>query len=221
MWRDYDIPKKYKILGNFIKSENTDYEYRFWTDHECVELLEKKYFFLLDIVKNCKNRGERSDIFRYCILHSQGGVYLDLDYKCFEKLNSIKELSNVDLFLCYDDELSFEPVGLKNVIANCFMAATPNSLFFEKVIKSLKTEMLHKIFLSNKALFTDEVDITLSKTGPLLITNVFNTYKNLLKNYYIGTNFKFINRSKIFPDQFGAHLCYHSWFTPKVEESRY
>ena len=46
MWRDYDIPKKYKILGNYIKKENEDYKYYFWTDDTCVNLVKQNYPFL-------------------------------------------------------------------------------------------------------------------------------------------------------------------------------
>lgn len=211
-WKDYSIPEKYKILSDEVKNLNQDFEYRFWTDDDCLKLLKSDYPKMLNKLSTCSNNGEKADIFRYCILHKFGGVYLDLDYQCFRKLSEVSELNQIDLFLCYDDELSFKYVGLHNVITNSIMGCAPGSYFFEKVLKSLESESFHKIYLRRVNGSISKIDITLSRTGPILVTNVYNAFKTNLKSVYIGPNYKFVNRHRIIKEQFGSHKCYHSWF---------
>lgn len=80
IWLGSPLPKQYKKYQKSWRHHHPDWEYKLWTDAdvEAFQLHNKKLF------DEAKNYGEKSDIFRYEILHRYGGVYIDTDIECLK-----------------------------------------------------------------------------------------------------------------------------------------
>src|SRR5579883_1265559 len=104
------------------------YNYKFHTDEDINQLIEKKFPQYWEKYKNFNYNIERVDFWRYAVLYSEGGVYADLDafpLKDFTELKSnTKNLNNKSIIL------GLEPVeharaynGTEFLICNAFMIA--------------------------------------------------------------------------------------------------
>lgn len=82
---DGDIPPLYQNYLNECKKLHPDWEFKFWSDKE-VRALGLEYQDLYDKMRNYSGR---SDIARYEILYRFGGVYRDLDVKCFRPIDDL------------------------------------------------------------------------------------------------------------------------------------
>jgi len=82
---DGDIPPLYQNYLNECKKLHPDWEFKFWTDKQ-IRALSLEYQELYDKMRNYSGR---SDIARYEILYRFGGVYRDLDVKCFRPIDDL------------------------------------------------------------------------------------------------------------------------------------
>jgi len=82
---DGDIPPLYRNYLNECKKLHPDWEFKFWNDKE-IRTLKLEYQDLYDKMRNYSGR---SDIARYEILYRFGGVYRDLDAKCFRPIDDL------------------------------------------------------------------------------------------------------------------------------------
>ena len=90
-------------------AHHPDWTFNFWTDRTrlvpCermqLRLLEDFEFeFLKEKYEESKNWGEKSDIWRYEILHAEGGVYIDHDAKCLRPFHGLH--TGYDFYACLE-----------------------------------------------------------------------------------------------------------------------
>jgi len=80
-----NIPPLYQHYLDECKKLHPDWEFKFWSDKDIDELgLEYR-----DIYDKARNYSSRSDIARYEILYRFGGVYRDMDVKCFRPIDDL------------------------------------------------------------------------------------------------------------------------------------
>jgi len=88
VWIGSELPVKYfRLIRSFI-DQHPDWEYKLWTDKD-VESFGMINKALFDAVEN---KGLKSDIFRYEIVHRYGGIYLDTDFKCIKPFDDLMYL---------------------------------------------------------------------------------------------------------------------------------
>ncbi|CAF3108642.1 unnamed protein product, partial [Rotaria sp. Silwood2] len=77
-----------------------NYKIRLWTDEDIDELIsEDHYKNLYNIYKEYPYSIQRADLSRLIILHSQGGIYADLDvFPCSKQIENIR-LSNASFII--------------------------------------------------------------------------------------------------------------------------
>lgn len=79
---------------NNIKNLNLEYEYQFFSDDDCVQFIQN--FFgndILNVYFNIRTLQHRADLFRYCLLYTYGGVYMDIDIQLLFPIDDIINLS--------------------------------------------------------------------------------------------------------------------------------
>jgi len=80
-----DIPPLYQHYLNECKKLHPDWEFKIWYEKDIDELgLQNK-----DIYDKARSYVGRSDIARYEILYRFGGVYRDMDVKCFRPIDDL------------------------------------------------------------------------------------------------------------------------------------
>ena len=95
---DIDHDKKYFEFRN----KNLEFNYYFFDDIEMDRYMEKNWGHrkIYKIYKDSIYGASKADIWRYCILHEFGGVYLDFDSSIEFSLNSIP--SDVDELISFE-----------------------------------------------------------------------------------------------------------------------
>jgi mannosyltransferase OCH1-like enzyme len=123
---------------------------------------------------------QRIDFAKYVILYAYGGIYIDMDVKCLQSLDTIYKKhpdKNVILSLCpynFLHSLSLGLVGLRlneNLINNGVIACTPRHSFLLNIIRQAETNRptVFKAVSSFLHIFYT--------TGPVMVTHAFRNTK--------------------------------------------
>lgn len=205
-WKTYSIPENCLQFQSTIKKHFPEWEYKLWTDDQCNELIQNNYKFLLPALSAVTNNAEKADIYRYCIVHSQGGLYLDIDYEVHKPFNI--DFDIIDLFIAEESEKIRKEFRISEMYSNAIFAASKNNSFLYKVLKNLASYRFYSLYKClNKKGSLDLVEDTLYKTGPLLLTNVYKIIKPI--NTFVGKNNEFVESES--EKKYGTHHCYCSW----------
>ncbi|MCH1430090.1 MAG: hypothetical protein L7U87_04940 [Chlamydiales bacterium] len=137
--KDNEIPDSYKkSWRESWKKKMPSWKVKVWYKEDVEELLRKKY---PEVLKKYESFGIpvcKADIARLAILHSEGGVYVDLDFACLIPINNWIKNKNA-LFIAYEPE-NIKTTFIKNsIIGSC--AGHP---YFLKTLESLKASPIPK-----------------------------------------------------------------------------
>lgn len=165
-----DIPKVIMQTGPTMESErdgaqewktlNPEYKYVFFDNKKCRAFINEHFDpEVLKAFDKLKPGAFKSDLFRYCYLYKEGGVYADLDMAPNVSLNQIL-LSGYDMITVSD---------ILNVgVFQAFMACVPNISLFLDVIDMI-------VYYSDNNIYTND---SLCITGPCIWKVLFNLYKS-------------------------------------------
>lgn len=160
-WKDTHVPEKWKKAQKSCIDHHDDYEYKLWTDAEGLELIKTEYPWFLKTYMAYPYDIQRVDAVRYFILHKYGGIYIDLDVGCNQKLDFMRDAD-------FTAPLTY-PVGISNDI----MSSVPGSRFLDRAI--------HRLEFWNHWLFIKYIQVMFG-TGPMFLTCQFATGKSLVTN---------------------------------------
>lgn len=201
-WKTSEIPDKWKAADTACKQILSDYTHRLWTDDEMESFVKTEYPDFYPTYKAYKYHIQRCDVFRLLVLYKYGGIYMDLDVVCKQRLDN---LLNYDLVLARSN-------NIKTVFANLFFMASPNNPFIGYCIQQLPK---HVQSYSNSGKHFH----VMYSTGPMFITKMVNEYnlKNI-PNAYVMTNQEFAgdcnacNKNKCKGGIYFSHIEGNSWF---------
>ena len=152
-----DILDVNQYMIDSFEKHNPDWELVYYDDNAVERWFERSIYY--DAYKKLKNKGERTDFFRYCYLWENGGVYVDADIYCNKPLDEwiTGQRFICGLEACVDkDNKFFENIGVntndnKVSVANWFIAAAPKAAPLNKIIDDI---------------INNPVDGVLQNTGP-------------------------------------------------------
>ena len=82
-WHTKDLPQKMKERVEQLKSQNPRFEHYLFDDNDCREFI--KTHFSIDVL-NAYDRlipaAYKADLWRYCVLYINGGIYMDIKLTC-------------------------------------------------------------------------------------------------------------------------------------------
>jgi len=116
IWFNGEIPPLYQNYLNECKKLHPDWEFKIWNEKNIKELsLENQ-----DLYDKTRNYAGRSDIVRYEILYRFGGVYRDMDVKCFNPIDDLNHKYNFFISIDPPSEL-FEGNFFKTKSSHSFI----------------------------------------------------------------------------------------------------
>jgi mannosyltransferase OCH1-like enzyme len=156
---------------NLWRKLNPDYNYYYFTSLECREFMKKhfgknskfKKYKIYEAYDKLIPGAYKADLWRYCVLYIYGGVYTDSRTIPLVPLTQIIDKDNE--FVTAKDRLDF---GLWQG----FLCSKPNSLLLKSLIIKI-SKIIHE---------SDYRKGTLDITGPMIINEVFQSFKNKI-NY--------------------------------------
>lgn len=140
------LPEKIRNIVDDLKSNNPDWEYRFYDDKQCELYILENYGEEMFGVYNSINSAygaAKADLFRYLLLYKEGGAYFDIKSTCTVPLSEVIRPDDEFLISNWPNESGeFKGAGLKIELRNIpggeyqqwYIIAMPYSPFLKEVI---------------------------------------------------------------------------------------
>jgi mannosyltransferase OCH1-like enzyme len=174
-WHSKQIPPSMFNAIRKIRKCNPNFNYFLFDDDDCRKFI-KRHFKpdVLNAYDSLIPGAYKADLWRYCILFINGGIYLDIKYEPF---NGFKFIN-----LCESEHLVLDADGVG--IYNALMVCKPRNQMLFKAIRQIVENVKNKYYGS----------CFLSPTGPRLLPNFISMNDPIidLTHTYIDTT-KFIN----------------------------
>ncbi|HLW73333.1 MAG TPA: glycosyltransferase [Candidatus Babeliales bacterium] len=163
IWLGSPVPESFKSLQqSWIECHlGRDWRYKLWTDEDVaqMELYNQQFYDETD------NYGVKSDILRWEILYTYGGVYVDMDYECLHALD--------DFHYTYDFYTALQPLDTLFVqLGAALFGSRPGHPILQHCIETIKNDWHFKG--------------APTKTGPVHFTKSFYTCAGMNDNIDIA-----------------------------------
>ena len=141
---------KNKYMIEFLE-KNTDFKYEFYDDDMCEEFIKNNFDNRTLTAFQKLNKGAaKADLWRYCVMYKNGGVYLDLDSSIHINLDEI--INKYNNYILYDSS---------NNLVQWIMMYSPNNKLLKKTIE-MSVDRIHN----------NEENIFIA-TGPQVLSDAF------------------------------------------------
>lgn len=152
------------------RNSNPEYEHYFFDADDRLAFIKQNFDqevvnAYLDLIPGAF----KADLWRYCVLYIEGGVYADADMICTNPLINWIEPHD-DLIITRDDPMSTE------WLANGFIASVPRNPVFKQIIDQIVDNVKHKRVLSY-----------LNITGPELFGRIARDFFQLNGSWNLGS----------------------------------
>lgn len=82
-WHTKDIPPKMKLCVERLKKENPEFEHHLYDINDCREFIKMNFSKdVLNAYDSLVPIAYKADLWRYCVMYKNGGVYIDIKYQC-------------------------------------------------------------------------------------------------------------------------------------------
>lgn len=184
-WKTAQVPEEWRTCVESWKRFNPNWTYHLWTDEEGRRFVADHYPEFLNHYDGYSYNIQRADALRYLVLHTYGGVYVDLDFECLRSIDEL--LDGKTMAVGIEPERHAQWNGREWLLSNAFMASLPKHPFLSKLISAMKA-------IDPQITFHEEV---LKTTGPILLTDVAAQYLGrdlfIIKDHVL---FPFISESQ-------------------------
>jgi len=215
IWLGCPFPEKYKILTDIWKAKHPDWTFFLWTEKEIEEFgLTNKWMY-----DNMKNPSAKSDVVRYEIAYSYGGIYVDTDFYCCKNFD---ELLYLDFFCgiigSYDGSLINSETCLAPSIFACSQGNELVGQIIRNIgkIKTVPRSIPEIMTLTGPEMFSRKIIEELDKRpmSILLPPNYLFPFpavqRETIRNMSIPEMENALSHY-IYPETYAIHLWYCSW----------
>lgn len=184
-WHTKDLPPLMKNAVNKIIYNNPRFNYQLFDDDDCRNFIKDNFdSSVLNAFDSLIPGAYKADLWRYCILYKNGGVYLDIKYAPVNGFKFINLMEKEHWVLDMD----------KNGIYNALIVCKPNNEILLRAINKVVENVKNRFYGSN----------CLHPTGPIMLAEFFTqSDKNNFDMYHdiyqsIENRFVFFNGYIIF-----------------------
>ena len=154
-WHSNMVPPKMKDNINNLIKNNPEFDYYLYSDEACKKYIKENYSEeVLKAFNALKPGAYKSDLWRYCVLYREGGVYLDIKYNSLRPLVDI--ISESQYMFVKDKDWSEDR---SNCFYNGVMITPPNNPMLKECINEIVINTTFKQYNEN------DLDVT----GPCLL----------------------------------------------------
>jgi glycosyltransferase involved in cell wall biosynthesis len=167
--RDKLTPQMVKAMRTW-EDMNPEWGYELFDNDECVGFIAQH--FNTDTLKAFNNLipgAFKADLFRYCYLYINGGVYSDIDNICLVPLNDF--LRDNDTFVSVKDRM----ISGQNLIYNAFIAVEKNHPALKKAIDLTVHNAVNSLYPNSGNIWIDILDVS----GPKCLATALDSCKGI------------------------------------------
>ena len=203
-WYTKILPPKMLQTINSIKLNNPCFTHYLYDDNECREFIKTHFDInILNAFDKLIPGAYKADLWRYCVLYINGGIYLDVKYKPVKNFKLIN-LTEKEHFVIDRDNYG---------IYNALMVTVPKNNYLLTAIKMIVQNVNSNFYGSN----------CLEPTGPHLLAKIIPNNSNLLDmrhDFYENMNNRYIiyNNFLIFKS-YNEYIQEHGTYSKKAHYS--
>ncbi len=158
LWKDENIPRKWRSSHAQNRRIFADWEHILWTDQAMDDYVRENHPDFYPIYTGFNRHIMRVDVFRYILMHDIGGIYCDMDFEFIRPY----DFSKARLVLSKERDIDFGDNW--SSVANYFFASEKGYPLWNHCLVNLKENP------PTTVLYTDVVDAT----GPDFLTRIYN-----------------------------------------------
>lgn len=168
-WKSADLPPSARAFAEGWRRHNPDMAYRLFDDDACAALMRDAFPEHLDRYLQLPYPVMRADVFRYAVIHRDGGLYADIDMECTRPVGDLLS-GAAGTLLATEARLTERrqaELGYPRPyqIANCIFAGRAGAPFFKAAVD-------RAMALCAARATIDRGDIE-DLTGPRMLTRLF------------------------------------------------
>lgn len=153
-WCSKDMPPGMQSCVEKIKKLNPEFKYNFYDDNACRNYIKRNFDEnIFQAYENIIPAAYKADLWRYCILYKEGGIYLDIKY---EPYNGFKFINLTDKERW---ALDWDRIGVYNAI----LISIPKNPILLKAINQIVSNVKENFYGNG----------CLEPTGPRLLSKFF------------------------------------------------
>jgi len=155
-WHTKDLPEKMVKTINLIKNLNPRFNHYLFDDDDCREFIKNNFEpNVLHTFDSLIPGAYKADLWRYCVLYKNGGIYLDIKYRPLNNFRFITMTESEHWVLDAD----------KNGVYNALMVCKPKNEILLKAINKIIENVKNKFYGNS----------SLEPTGPHLLASFFSS----------------------------------------------
>jgi mannosyltransferase OCH1-like enzyme len=163
-WQTKVLPEKMRLRVEQLKQMNPKFRHYLFDDDDCKDFIKKNFEKDVFMAYNALVPGAyKADLWRYCVLYKNGGIYLDIKFGCINNFRLI-ELTEAEHFV--KDRWNCG-------IYNALMVCKPGNELMRYAINNVVENVKNNFYGES----------SLHPTGPALLRDIIN--KNQLSNINI------------------------------------
>jgi mannosyltransferase OCH1-like enzyme len=133
-WHSKDLPTKMQETVETLKKQNPELEYFLFDDNDCIDYIQEHFETnVVDAYNKLIPGAYKADLWRYCVMYIEGGVYLDIKYQCVDGFKFIDIMDREHFVL--DTPYYWKPEI--QGIYNAFIIAKPGNPLLLSAIKRI------------------------------------------------------------------------------------
>jgi mannosyltransferase OCH1-like enzyme len=192
-WYTKDLPPKMKSVVDLLKSQNPEFKHYLFDDNDCREFIKNNFGEdVLNAYNSLIPGAYKADLWRYCVLFINGGIYMDIKNYC---VNDFKLIS-----LCESEHFTLDRP--ENSLYNGLMVCKPKNIVLLRAIRQIVENVKNKYYGT----------CPLEPTGPRLLGSV------VIKNNININNFI---DSMFYNDENGRYILYKNRFIINTDYPEY
>lgn len=209
-WKTKELPLNIQNVRRKIHELNSEYTMHLYDDNDMLEFLNLNYSKnVVDAFNALSVGAAKADLWRYCILYINGGVYLDIDADIKGSLDTlIQSLSSESAV----PQAIITREGNPGLFCQWILLFQPWHPFLKLIIEHCVYNILNKTTTNVMYL-----------TGPALFTSVLNYYLNSEFNvYFIEDNIfnsLYGKNIKVYEIDMGKYASYKHQYTDDLYEN--
>jgi mannosyltransferase OCH1-like enzyme len=176
-WHTKNLQPGMQMAVNNLRAAGPEFNYQLFDDNDCREFIKNNFEeSILHAYDSLIPGAYKADLWRYCILYKQGGIYLDIKYLPVNGFKLVNLLENEHF--CLDAD--------QNGIYNAIMVCRPGNEILRKAIDQIVLHVRDKYYGGN----------ALDSTGPGLLSRYFSRQQknsmDLNHEFHVSFDYRFI-----------------------------
>jgi hypothetical protein len=184
-WENKKFDKTFQAIVNRWREKNPDYEYFLYNDQECSNFIRENYpEKVFNAYKRIRPGAFKADLWRYCILYTYGGVYVDIDTLAEDKLDIL--LNDCAIDFCVPIDLNINKKEGEHNLFNTFICTKPQNPILltciEKIVYYVENNIIPKnpLDFSGPGVLGRAVNIFLNRPEESSFVGKEGIYNNIL-----------------------------------------